>query len=143
MGLSPFGGSSSCGCSGPAGPSYSTMAKYLGPAASHTTNQASICGNPNPRNFEVLTLDQITPDWCMARVKYPDAKNFEGEKIMLYRAKVHQVAGATVLDPHFCDNPTCLSPFARFEPTAAGWRAGVALAHVMQKTEDVLGEGNG
>jgi hypothetical protein len=37
------------------------------------------------------------------------------------------VLSAKGLDPHFCDNPDCISPIARFEPTLDGWNMGVMV----------------
>lgn len=31
------------------------------------------------------------------------------------------------LDPHFCEHKCCISPFARLEPTEAGWTLGLKM----------------
>lgn len=91
--------------------------------------------NPDPRNFRIIQTEQIGP-WCVAKVVYPDCRNYEGQKIMLYRALAKAIERRTQLDPHFCDNRKCLSPFARFEPTERGWNAAVTMAHALLKQDD-------
>ena len=85
-------------------------------------------GNPNPKNFKITKLEQVRPDWCVVEVQYPDSKNYEGNKIMLYNSNEVEVRSAKSLDPHFCEHPNCLSPVARFEPTAWGWYTAVFVA---------------
>jgi hypothetical protein len=59
-------------------------------------------------------------------VHYPDATNFEGRKILVYRHKgdgliaIEQLVAGGELDPHFCSSPN--SPIARFAPTTEGAR---------------------
>jgi hypothetical protein len=94
--------------------------------------------NPNPKNFEITRIHQTTKDWCVVEVKYPDATNYEGRKVMLYRSSISVVACQNRLDPHFCDEKDCLSPFARFEPTPEGWDAAVTLALTLQMQSDIV-----
>jgi len=111
MGISPFA-KSACACSTPA-------------------KAASI--NPKPDNFAVVNALQVGQN-CVALIRYPDAKNYEGQKIMLYLATQEMaIRGAKRLDPHFCDRPHQEPvPFARFAPTAQGWHAAVHLAALLQ-----------
>ena len=58
-------------------------------------------------------------------VRYPDARNFEGKKILVFR-RMHpvdmplaQIFGDE-LDPHFCESGK--GPIARFIPTEEGRR---------------------
>jgi len=57
----------------------------------------------------------------VAKVKYWNATNYEGVKILVY-----QGALPARLDPHFCDKHK--SPIARFEPTERGWMMAAAFA---------------
>lgn len=96
------------------------------------------CGNPNPKKFTILRhFEYPHPrgSRTVVEVLYPDAKNFEGRKIMLYLCDFATVAQQSTLDPHFCDNIMAkahgsdyVSPFARFEPTIDGWRAALFTA---------------
>jgi len=54
-------------------------------------------------------------------VHYPDCKNYEGFKIMVYKSNLTSLIKQGHLDPHFSDNKKYLSPIARFEPTPEGW----------------------
>jgi hypothetical protein len=84
-------------------------------------------GNPNPKRFEIKRHKEYD-GWTVVEVVYPDAKNYEGRKILLYHCRYAQIAAQKELDPHFCDDGSHLSPFARFEPTENGWRMANAFA---------------
>jgi hypothetical protein len=88
--------------------------------------------NPDPKNFAIMR-SYGAGKWCVVEVRYPDATNYEGRKVMVYAAPASEVLGQAVLDPHFCDNDSCLSPFARFEPTDRGWRTALALVESMSR----------
>ena len=77
---------------------------------------------PNPKNFEILESG-LNKDFTIIKVRYPDAANYEGVKILVYKGHVlKKIMAATELDPHFCDKH--LSPIARFAPTEEGlWLA--------------------
>lgn len=87
---------------------------------------------PNPRNFVIERLDD-QGDWTLVMARYPDATNYEGRKILVYRHPAEVVRTSAVLDPHFCDDPKCISPFARFEPTEDGWLAAYVLVRELKK----------
>ncbi len=74
----------------------------------------------DPVRFTVRS-EQLIGDYLIVHVNYPDAHNYEGNKIMVYH-KVASVADILKingeLDPHFSDKQ--LSPIARFEPTEHG-----------------------
>lgn len=73
--------------------------------------------NPNPKNFRIEALIELENTYV--EVFYPDAKNYEGRKVMVYKGKVaEQIMKAAELDPHFSDKG--LSPIARFAPTTEG-----------------------
>jgi hypothetical protein len=108
---------SSCSCnpgSKPAGFAYSDR------AAQNT--------NPDPRHFSIEKITKVGKH-VVVRVRYPNCQNYEGEKVLLIRNTTEkQVRAATFLDPHFCESSIHLTPFARFEPTEAGWQAAITCA---------------
>src|SRR5512133_3825434 len=57
---------------------------------------------PNPAKFVIERLEDHG-SWTLALVRYPDATNYEGRKILAYRHPAAKVRAAKVLDPHFCD----------------------------------------
>ena len=78
--------------------------------------------NPDPARFKILRVQEFPGYITVAKVHYPDARNYEGVKIMVYRGvTIEQLQQAERLDPHFSPDPTELSPTARFEPTEEGW----------------------
>jgi hypothetical protein len=82
--------------------------------------------NPDPMNFSILNVVENLP-WVVARIKYHNCTNYEGEKILVYRGVTKtQILWSNILDPHFCDNG-CLSPVARFEPTSYGWELAMKM----------------
>lgn len=83
--------------------------------------------NPNPNSFKIERVYENQNGWLVAQVIYPDAKNYEGRKILLYKITSDKLYAAKFLDPHFCDDKTHISPFARFEPTDNGWDTAVSL----------------
>lgn len=64
----------------------------------------------------------------IASVHYKKAKNYHGEKLLVYQnTNPKDVTSARVLDPHFDEEPGTLSPFARFEPTEEGMKAAMQV----------------
>lgn len=78
---------------------------------------------PDPYNFQLLE-EVGGKHHVLARVKYPDATNFEGEKIVLIHGKT-TIKGMTCLDPHFLEQ-SGITVVARFRPNFAGWELGKA-----------------
>lgn len=68
--------------------------------------------------------------YCILTVNYPDCKNYEGTKILVYKALLEDVLAQKSLDPHFSESKEFLSPIARFIPT----KAGLAMAHQFCKS---------
>lgn len=90
-------------------------------------------GNPNPYRFRVERTLLVGGHHTVAEVTYPDASSYEGRKILLYLNTWPEVVrDAKSLDPHFSKpDGVHLVPFARFEPTEAGWNAAVKMAELM------------
>ncbi len=83
---------------------------------------------PDPILFNIIKMEQVGYN-IVIFVNYPTCTNYEGNKICVYKsADFHDFVNMKMLDPHFSDNNTVLSPFARFEPTAEGWDFAVNLA---------------
>lgn len=87
--------------------------------------------NPDPARFTIIRHLEL-PAATLVEVHYPDADNYEGRKILVYRAKWAEVAGQKILDPHFCEHSEHLSPFARFEPTEEGWAFALTFAALLR-----------
>ncbi len=103
MGLSLFGSTSSCSCS----------------ECSSELLATKPLPNPDPRNFHINSLETVN-NFVIVDVVYPDCKNFEGRKLLVFEsldAYVKCTANGE-LDPHFSENHA--SPIARFEPTERG-----------------------
>jgi hypothetical protein len=90
-------------------------------------------GTPDPKHFIVEETLQVGR-FLIAQVQYPDATNFEGRKIMVFR-DVDAVAllEQTALDPHFFDSPEHLAPIARFIPTLEGFNMAMTFCRAAMK----------
>lgn len=130
MGLSPFR-RSSCSCDHGYAADVADVSQKPEPSPAPRPPADPRFGNPNPKRFEIrryLECGSGSMKRTVVEVSYPDAKNYEGRKVMLYLCAHEEVARQESLDPHFCDDGGHLSPFARFEPTKRGWAAAVKLA---------------
>ena len=88
--------------------------------------------NPNPFNFTIMSVSEVN-GFVVAKIRYPDCTNFEGEKVLVFRhATIHDVTSAFEIDPHFCDNDHHLSPIARFLPTPEGMVMAVRFCKAMK-----------
>lgn len=74
--------------------------------------------NPVPENFVIQRLHGIGSYVC-ALVNYPDATNFEGDKIIVFEnTSPTELEEAKAIDPHFAEDGTII---ARFKPDEQGW----------------------
>lgn len=85
---------------------------------------------PDPTRFNFVDAKEVG-GYLVAKVKYPNCTNYEGIKIMLYRAKLLDLVKQANIDPHFTDKKNYISPIARFEPTENGWAMAIILAETL------------
>ena len=79
---------------------------------------------PDPYNFKIIK--EVSGNDCvLAFVNYPDATNFEGNKIILIRGTT-SLKGMKALDPHFL-KCSSIEVIARLRPTDEGWNLGMNL----------------
>lgn len=94
--------------------------------------------NPDPEKWELLQSAEVG-EWLVLKMKYLGCTNYEGVKILVFRGvKPLQLLAQRLIDPHFFPPQSdkgrarkLHSPFARFEPTDAGWNAAIAFCKVM------------
>lgn len=78
-------------------------------------------GNPDPKNYKFLDTFQIGK-YLIVEMLYPDCKNYEGKKILVYKdVTFKELQKQKLIDPHFSDNRKFRSPIARFEPSQRGF----------------------
>ncbi len=82
--------------------------------------------NPDPKKWEVLRTHE-TDHYTALLMKYPNCKNREGEKILVFEAKADDILKQKEIDPHFGDGDL-IYPIARFQPNGEGWADAVAYA---------------
>lgn len=93
---------------------------------------------PDPRNFRIINRFSANSVVHLLEVVYPNATNYEGRKIILYKdVWLKTILNSKELDPHFLNTPGVLAPFARFKPDVEGWAIGKAVAIALAtNTED-------
>ena len=84
----------------------------------------------NQKNFNILR-DRVISTHTIIEIEYPDCKNYEGRKIILFKdTSLHTILKLNEIDPHFTDADVP-KPFARFEPTEDGWNCAIRLACIL------------
>lgn len=86
-------------------------------------------GDPNPMKFKLVREEHVG-EYLIAEINYPDCKNYEGNKIVVYH-NLMTLKNYKELDPHFLEKG--VSPVARFEPTEKGWKNAVTFAKAASK----------
>jgi len=90
--------------------------------------------NPKPDNYQILQTSGVG-DYTIIKLKYLDCTNYEGVKILVFKASLSNIINQKKIDPHFSDNKTYISPIARFEPTHAGLLMALALCELLNPKE--------
>jgi len=80
---------------------------------------------PDPTKFTVKRKEVIR-GYPILLINYPDVKNYEGNKILMFPKFFDVGENTRRIDPHFFTNGD--SPIARFEPTKFGWEMARILA---------------
>jgi hypothetical protein len=81
--------------------------------------------------LEVISVIQINT-YVIATVKYLNAKNYDGIKIMVFEnITKEKILKMKIIDPHFCE--TEISPIARFEPTQRGLSWAIKFVKTMSE----------
>ena len=88
-------------------------------------------GEPEPTNFELVSYRIFGVKTLVVEIVYPDCKNFEGHKILVYddAEKFNALLKQGSVDPHFFEHS--YSPIARFEPTERGRALAIAFAKTL------------
>ncbi len=82
-------------------------------------------GNPDPVNFRIEGVSS-KGTYSLMHVVYPDCRNYEGQKVLLFKGKAYRDDNG--LDPHFNEDSNLV---ARFVPTKEGWKMGMDLMRVL------------
>ena len=96
-----------------------SSARYPAPVYPTSCSEVKVdpapVGNPNPKNYKFLKTLQIGK-FLIVEMQYPDCKNYEGKKIMVYKDVTFKtLQKQKLIDPHFSDNKKFKSPIARFD----------------------------
>lgn len=87
-------------------------------------------GNPNKYKFK-LNRRADFGKVVVVEINYPDCKNHNGNKILVYEDSAILDRGLkdNCLDPHFLKIGN--SPIARFEPSETGWIYAISFARII------------
>jgi hypothetical protein len=109
--------------------SVSPSSYDVGSIPSYGQTPSSPLPNPDPYNYRILEHKQIG-SFLLVKIRYPDCTNYEGTKILVYKdTTLNKLKSQHSIDPHFSENKTKISPFARFEPTSSGWDAAIRFCN--------------
>ena len=87
-------------------------------------------GNPVPNNYKVVKVQPVG-NYLVADLCYPDAINFEGRKILVFKDMTRdEFFMLNIIDPHFGESNSIV---ARFKPDREGWSNALKFAsHVCE-----------
>lgn len=110
--------SSSSSCTGPGIPMGEELKTIV-----------TIRSTPDPSNYRIIDSYKYKR-FLLLKVNYPDSKNYEGNKILLFEyLTLDDFTALGEIDPHFFESK--YSPIARFEPTDKGWLIGIGLIDML------------
>lgn len=93
--------------------------------------------NPDPGNYKIINWETCG-NYFLLLINYPDAKNFEGNKILLYKDIANPgellIRTNNKIDPHFSKD--AISPIARFEPNSRGWNNAKTFIKFLSQQEE-------
>lgn len=105
-----------------------------GPYCNTNYTPSAPAPNPDPKRWCLLEVKEF-PHAYVLKVRYYDATNFEGVKVMVYEGK-YPGSPKGSLDPHFAE--TGVSPIARFRPDERGTQLACLFAEAFS---NVIGKG--
>jgi len=105
------------------------------PFKSCMTNFTPNVSAPDPSRWELIA-SQVYLGGYVLTVRYPDATNYEGIKVMVYRGRYpgNRAILKRKLDPHFTRRKN--SPIARFRPDDDGVEMARDLARSLTHWKD-------
>ncbi len=107
----------------PSGPWIDGIRPYEPPASSPKPKQA------DPTNYKIIKAHEENK-FLLVKINYPDCKNYEGNKILLFKdLTLLELVNQKLIDPHFFEKNELeiVSPIARFVPTDEGWNMAIDL----------------
>jgi len=84
--------------------------------------------NQDPKRWQIIGYREFEHAYVLI-VRYFDAINFEGIKVMVYQGQMPDLEKIDRLDPHF--ETSGLTPIARFRPTKEGRALAYKLAGML------------
>ena len=112
------------------GSSFSRLESSSSRTACGSGGGSPLPGDPIPTNFKFLKTHEAGK-YTVTEILYPDASNYEGRKIAIYKCDIKTLHKAIRLDPHFNEKTGKLVPIARFEPTEQGWNMALKLMEIL------------
>ena len=92
--------------------------------------------NPDPKNYDAHRWTVLN-GMLIVEVVYPDCKNYEGKKILVFDDGVTltELHAQGSIDPHFSESKKHHSPIARFEPTSRGWNMAISFVEHLWRSK--------
>lgn len=122
-------------------PACSSHKDYIDPYESSGTDSIRTNSNiktPDSKNFNIIEVEEYDP-FLVLKVQYPNCKkcSYEGEKILVIKARLIDAIKWKKIDPHFVEPPkegsvkdplSSPGPIARFPASIEGWIDAVEYA---------------
>lgn len=97
-------------------------------SSSSYDDSSSDSKKPDYGKYNIVKIQELN-GYLIIKIHYPDFKNFEGNKILVFKnCKIVDLIEQKTIDPHFSDNSNFKSPIARFRPDDEGWDLALKLA---------------
>jgi hypothetical protein len=98
-----------------------------------TPDVVYVSQNPDPLHYKIKQ-SEVIGTFLLLWVNYPDCKNYEGNKILLFQGvTLAALKKQKAIDPHFSDSQKYHHPIARFVPTEEGWAMAQDIAKLRSK----------
>lgn len=69
--------------------------------------------NPDPSFYKIIRWWSYDEAYLVIEVQYPDCNNYEGRKVLVFKATLKSLLAQKKIDPHFSENKDFISPIAR------------------------------
>lgn len=90
--------------------------------------------NPKPDNYTIIR-HEVIGEYLIIEIQYLDCTNYEGRKTLVFNCQLQDLLNQKLIDPHFSESKSFISPIARFEPTERGWEFAILFVKQIPNTK--------
>lgn len=115
----------------PSGPLIDSNGNRISSSSSSYSSPAKSLGNPDPSDYKIVKVHEQN-GFTIMLINYPNCTNYEGNKILVFEAKLIDIINQKMIDPHFFDSNKQISPIARFVPSDKGWQMALSFVRTLR-----------